>query len=290
MASRAALAATRSLDILSFLAANPGQAYSLTELARALEVNPSSMFAIVNAMTDAGYLSRHTFQKTYRLGVVTAAVGLAARHQDPLLEMATDEIRRLAEELDIESVVVAAVGGDMVTLACAGPTTGRFLSFIGQRAPYAAPVGSIFAAWADDERAEAWLERTEPALDDKARKDYRKVLDVVRREGHAVVTLVDRSWRFAAAPVNATPSRNRLLVPLSPGSTHRVHYVGVPVFDVQGNVELGLFAAGTSTRMTVDRVNQLADGLHDAAAGIMNRVGAKKPAAAGSKPRRSRAR
>ena len=146
MATRAALAATRSLDILSFLAANSSQAYSLTELARALDVNPSSMFGIVNAMTAAGYPSRHAFQKTYRLGPVTAAVGQAALHQDPLLEMAAEEVQRLSQELEVEAVVLAAVAGDMVTIARAGPPAGRFLSFIGQRVPHAAPVGSIFTA------------------------------------------------------------------------------------------------------------------------------------------------
>ena len=279
MASRAALAATRSLDILSFLAANPSQAYSLTELARALDVNPSSMFGIVNAMTDAGYLSRHAFQKTYRLGPVSAAVGQAALQQDSLLEAASDEVRRLGQELEVEAVVVAAVAGDMVTVARAGPPAGRFLSFIGQRVPHAAPVGSIFVAWADDDHISRWLDRADPALDEVARQDYLEVLEVVRREGQAVVTLVDRSWRFATAPDTVASGRGKLLVPLSPGSQHRIYYVGVPVFDIQGDVSFGLFATGTSTRVRVERVNQLSDRLHDVATGIMNRVGARAPPA-----------
>lgn len=285
MASRAALAATRSLDILSFLAANPSQPYSLTELARALDVNPSSMFGIVNAMTDAGYLSRHAFQKTYRLGPVTAAVGQAALHQDQLLELASDEVRRLAHELKVEAVVVTAVAGDMVTVARAGPPAGRFLSFIGQRVPHGAPVGSIFAAWADKESVDAWLDRATPQLDAPARKDYAGVLDVVRREGQAVVTIVEKSWRFAASPDIVKATKSKLLIPLSAGSQHRVYYVGVPVFDTNGQVSFGLFATGTSTRITVDRVNQLSERLHDVATGIMNRVGAKVPSTHGAAAR-----
>jgi DNA-binding IclR family transcriptional regulator len=277
MASRAALAATRSLDILSFLAANPDQVFSLTELARALDVSPSSMFGIVNAMTDAGYLSRHVFQKTYRLGPVAAAVGQAALRQDRLLDLASEEVRRLASELKVETVVVAAVGGDMVTVARSGPAGGRFLSFIGQRVPHAAPVGSIFTAWADKSAVDAWLDRTEPPLDAATRKDYRGVLEAVRREEQAVVTVVDRTWRFGVRSETMKSVKSKLLFALEPGSQLRLYYVGVPVFDANGDVSFGLFANGTSTRSSVERINQLSERLHDVATGISNRVGGRIP-------------
>jgi DNA-binding IclR family transcriptional regulator len=279
MSSRAALAATRSLDILSYLATNPDQAFSLTELAVALDINPSSMFGIINAMADAGYVSRHAFQKTYRLGPVAAAVGVAALNQDSNLEAAADEVNRLGVELDAEAVVVIAVAGEMVTLACAGPSGGRFLSFVGQRVTHGAPVGSIFVAWSDPDVVDAWLERAEPELSDATKEQYKEVLGIVRQEGQAIVTLVERKWRFAVSPKTAASTRNDLLVPMSPGSKHRLYYVGVPVFDAQGQVLFGLFATGTSTKVTIDRVTELSDRLDDAATSVMNRIGGKAPKA-----------
>jgi DNA-binding IclR family transcriptional regulator len=277
MASRAALAATRSLDVLNFLAANPSQPYSLTELARALDTNPSSMFGIVSVMTEAGYLIRLPFQKTYRLGPVAAAIGQAALHQDPLLEFASDEVLRLGRELEVEAVVVAAVGADMVTVARAGPEGSRFLSFVGQRVPHAAPVGSIFTAWADEGAVEDWLDRPKPELDEPEKEKYREVLDVVRHDQQAVVLIVDRAWRFGTSASIATSSKNDMLIPLLSNSQHRVYYIGIPVFDLQGKVSFGLFTSGTSTRLTVERINELADRLHDAATSIMNRIGAHAP-------------
>jgi len=279
MASRAALAATRSLDVLSFLAAHPQDAYSLTELAHALEVNPSSMFGILSAMADAGYLVRHPSQKTYRLGPIAAAVGVAALNQDKNLDAAADEVRRLAGDLETEAVVATTVAGDMVTLACAGPPGSQFLSFVGQRVPHAAPIGSIFAAWADEEGVVAWLNRAHPALNAADQAELRKVLGLVRRDGQAAVTIVDRRWRFAVSPTTDGACDGGLLVPLEAGVRHRLYYVAVPVFDRRGDVLFGLFATGTSSPVSVDRVNELSDRLNDAAESIMTRIGGRTPAA-----------
>jgi hypothetical protein len=220
------------------------------------------MFGIVSVMTEAGYLIRLPFQKTYRLGPVAAAIGQAALHQDPLLEFASDEVLRLGRELEVEAVVVAAVGADMVTVARAGPEGSRFLSF---------------TAWADEGAVQDWLDRPSPALDEPEKEKYREVLDVVRHDQQAVVLIVDRAWRFGTSASIATSSKNDMLVPLLSNSQHRVYYIGIPVFDLQGKVSFGLFTSGTSTRLSVERINELADRLHDAATSIMNRIGAHAP-------------
>ena len=95
MTSRAALAATRSLDILDYLAAHPDQGHTMTELARGLDVNPSSMHGILGVMTEAGYVVRHPAHKTYRLGPIAAAIGQAAAQQDPVIELALQEVGSL---------------------------------------------------------------------------------------------------------------------------------------------------------------------------------------------------
>jgi DNA-binding IclR family transcriptional regulator len=193
------------------------------------------------------------------------------------LEFASDEVLRLGRELEVEAVVVAAVGADMVTVARAGPEGSRFLSFVGQRVPHAAPVGSIFTAWADEGAVQDWLDRPSPELDEPEKEKYREVLDVVRHDQQAVVLIVDRAWRFGTSASIATSSKNDMLVPLLSNSQHRVYYIGIPVFDVQGKVSFGLFTSGTSTRLSVERINELADRLHDAATSIMNRIGAHAP-------------
>ena len=56
--ARPALAASRAIDILNFLASRPDETFSLSELARRTGVNVASTHAIVAALTQAGYLNR----------------------------------------------------------------------------------------------------------------------------------------------------------------------------------------------------------------------------------------
>ena len=198
MASRAALAATRSLDILDYLAAHPSQGHTLTELARNLDVNASSMHGILAVMADAGYVDTTPVHKTYRLGPVAAAIGQAAIAQDPIIEMAVEEIARLTRDFDMESVVLTALGEEMVVVARSGPPTGRFLSFIGQRWRHAPPMGSVFVAWAGDAAVDKWLGAAQPPLDAEGKRSFKQVLAQVRGDGRAVVIVDENRWKLAA--------------------------------------------------------------------------------------------
>ena len=287
MASRAALAATRSLDVLGFLASHPGQAHTLTELAHGLGVNPSSMHGILGVMTEAGYLSRHPFHKTYRLGPVAAAVGQAAVQQNPLLELASEEVVRLTNEFDIESVVLTTVGDEMVVVARSGPPVGRFLSFVGQRWHHAAPMGSIFVAWAGDAAAQRWFDASDHPLEQTERAHYREVLERVRADGHAAVVIEENSWKLGTDANGLTKSqaKNPLITAFTKGQTYRIFYIGQPVFDAFGEVALGLFVNGPSARLALERVDEFSQRLADVAARIMKRTGGRPPSAAATEPR-----
>ncbi|HEY5886406.1 MAG TPA: helix-turn-helix domain-containing protein, partial [Acidimicrobiales bacterium] len=112
--ARPAPAVDRAVEILDFLTDNPRDAFSLSELARRLDLNKASAHAILNALTDQGYLLRHPSRKDYRLGPRLIAVGEAAREQYPVVEFARDELRRLSEDLGTECVASAPIGNEMV--------------------------------------------------------------------------------------------------------------------------------------------------------------------------------
>jgi DNA-binding IclR family transcriptional regulator len=290
MASRAALAATRSLDILDYLAANPSQGHTLTELARNLGVNASSMHSILAVMADAGYVVRHPVHKTYRLGPVAAAVGQAAVLQDPIIELAVDEVARLTHDFDMESVVLTSVGEEMVVVARSGPPTGRFLSFIGQRWKHEPPMGSVFVAWADDDARERWLGAARPPLDAAGRRNYEQVLAQVRADGRSVVVVDEKQWKLATdREARASTSRSQgLITTLDPSKTYRVFYIGFPVFNAFGEVVVGLFVNGPSARLTVERINEVVQRLGDAASRVISRSGGRPPAGRDGPPRADR--
>ena len=279
MASRAALAATRSLDILDYLAANPSQGHTLTELARNLDVNASSMHGILAVMADAGYVIRHPVHKTYRLGPVAAAIGQAAIAQDPIIEMAVEEIARLTRDFDMESVVLTALGEEMVVVARSGPPTGRFLSFIGQRWRHAPPMGSVFVAWAGDAAVDKWLGAAQPPLDAEGKRSFKQVLAQVRGDGRAVVIVDENRWKLAADDGDEAvlTKADGLITLFDPEQMYRVFYIGYPVFNAFGEVVVGLFVNGPSARLPVERINEVAQRLGEAASRVMNRTGGRPP-------------
>ncbi|WP_372810629.1 helix-turn-helix domain-containing protein, partial [Litorivivens sp.] len=56
---------TRAIDVINFLAAHPTEAFTLTELAEQLALSHGSAHRVLNALTEARYLSRHPKHKTY---------------------------------------------------------------------------------------------------------------------------------------------------------------------------------------------------------------------------------
>jgi DNA-binding IclR family transcriptional regulator len=65
---RPAPATVRTIATLNFFAAHPGDVFTLSELSAALGVNMASLLAILQGLTDAGYVVRHARHKTYALG------------------------------------------------------------------------------------------------------------------------------------------------------------------------------------------------------------------------------
>lgn len=96
-APRRALSATRVLKVLDFLAANPGDADSLSDLARGVDVNPSSLYSVLNVLEAGGYVSRDPRTKAYRLGFSAIATGHAALGQHPVVQRARDRTTELAQ-------------------------------------------------------------------------------------------------------------------------------------------------------------------------------------------------
>jgi DNA-binding IclR family transcriptional regulator len=56
----------------------------------------------------------------------------------------------------------------------------------GHRSRFAAPVGTVYAAWLSDARTSAWLDRADPALTARQRKECQQALAVVRDRGYSV--------------------------------------------------------------------------------------------------------
>ena len=185
--ARPAPAASRAVAVLSLMTTHPAQVFTLSDLAERLRVNYASMHAVMSVLERAGFVSRHPSHKTYELGPAAIALGHAALDRNPYIDVARDEMRRLAGDLDLELLLVARVGDEMVAVAKAGRTMGSWVNMrVGQRISLKPPLGLAFVAWDADEELERWLAKAGPDATPEELSHYRRVVAAVRRQGYSV--------------------------------------------------------------------------------------------------------
>ncbi len=169
---------TRVIDVVELVAARDEQTVRAADLARDLGMSKATTHAIVQTLCDRGWLVRSA-GKRLALGPGLAPVAHAALEQRSTSRRALEAARGLSGASGYTASVVELVGRTMyVTSIDPAQPRGPALS---QRVGYAAPFGSLFAAWATaDERAE-WFRRglvTGPAA-----TSYDAFLDRARSDG-----------------------------------------------------------------------------------------------------------
>jgi DNA-binding IclR family transcriptional regulator len=266
-------AAARTLAILDFLAAHPLESFTLSEIARELSIGLGSAHALLEAMTAAGYLVRHPSHKTYRLGPSTIAIGHAALESHPVIEVAHEEMRRIAEEVHLECLAAAPLGEELVVVARAGRThAGRPLVRVGERLALVPPLGTMFVAWSGEDVIEWWLARADPVESPDVTERYRRVLDSARVLGYSIGLSID-DGNLPVAPVADDPTR----LDLDPATAYRVNYVAASVFDQRGDVALVLNLDGFTTPLRPVEITALGERLLDTAQVITRGVHGRFP-------------
>jgi DNA-binding IclR family transcriptional regulator len=153
----------RVIALLNFYADHPGQAFSLTDLIRALKINRATCHSLLAALVDAGYLYR-TNDKRYLLGPAMARfTRLASLHLSPL-QIALPEMRALADQHDTVCLAVFRERGDVIARERASSVSHLDWSMPrGTRWPLRPPFGAIFLAWSSATEADEWLDGLSPS-------------------------------------------------------------------------------------------------------------------------------
>lgn len=278
--SRPALAATRAISVLNFLAAHPAEEFTLSDIAERLDINLASAHALLAVLVDAGYASRHPRLRTFTLGPSVVALGTAALERHPAIDLARDAARDLSADLDLEVAVTAVAGDDIVFLARAGSHRARGIAVhVGQRVPLVPPLGAVFMAWADEQRIGDWLATT-PGPD----VDLDAVLTGVRARGYSVALeldvrrgLGDALTHLADAPVDAglrgtiddlvveLGQREYQIADLDAGRIYDVSMIAAPVFGADAQPVVALTLLGFEPGLSLAQVCAHGERLRDAA-------------------------
>jgi DNA-binding IclR family transcriptional regulator len=207
--------------VLNLLAANPRQRFTLTELARRLDITKATCLGILGALTEAGYVRRDPASRTYGIGSVLLGLGRAAQDSFASLEVARPHLRRLTEQFGLSCTASTVIGDDIVVIERTG-LAGDMDSAVkvGQRYPYAPPSGVVFSVWQPDWAIERWLDSYPPVPIDRRRlhqlaRSSRRLGYLVERLSEVSVGSYAMLARLTAGsppdttsrPISATPPR-----------------------------------------------------------------------------------
>lgn len=298
--ARPSPAVDRVVAVLNFLAAHPDEGFTLSELARHLDLNKATAHSLLNALSDAGYVIRHPSRLTFALGPALVVLGNAAGAGSPALDFARNEMRTLAETFGLECLATAEVGDDMVILSRSG-VPGRLRTLddlvqIGRRLPLMPPLGTVFRAWAGDDEIERWLALLERTAGDDEIDRYRHGLHAARRRGYVVGLEADpRATLGRALAQLADDDRGArvrdvveslvdelghdeyILVDLQPASNYFVNHVVAPVFDQQGEVTLAISLAGFRGRISGAEIERHGNALREACDRVTRAIHGRAP-------------
>lgn len=290
--ARRAPAVERAVAILNFLAAHPADRFTLSEIARDLDLNKATLHAILGALMTAGYVVRDPAGKTYGLGPSLIALGNATLGSFPALTFAAPEMTALSEELDLDCVASAPIGREIVILASTGSSRPFGINVQpGTRLPLTPPLGTVFVAWSDDAEIDAWLAKVGPSVSPENLQRYRRAVTAVRERGYSVglsrgveQPLVEALQQKKRAPERVEKSIAGLreeyaLVELDYSARYRVNHIGAPVFGPRGEVSLALFLIGFHDQLPAEEVPRHADRLMTACARVTKAIQGREPSA-----------
>jgi DNA-binding IclR family transcriptional regulator len=285
-------AVVRATELLRHLAARPTTRFTVSDLARELDLPRATCDTLLLALAESE-LVRRDAQRRYELGPACISLGDAARVANPALRAAADAAENLARELGAFALVCIR-DGDEVRVSNTfdfGPPLG-LRARVGEAIPLVPPFGASFVAWSDEDEVRRWFERAEPPLDAGEERAYRRALETVRQRGFTVTVVRGRPpdllgalERLAEdrAPDEARRARDDavrqmthseyLTGALDPDDTVRVAQLAAPVFDGDGRVAAAIMVLGPNHDLRSDEVSELAQRMARAAATATTEAG-----------------
>lgn len=290
----------RAILILDFLTTHPGRGFTLSEMARRLQIHKSTAHGILTTLTDRALVQRNPSTFEYRLGPALVPMGTVAAQAFPALRHAKREATQLAAEHDADCVIAMVTGEEILIVGRAGVGGPLSVAYIeGQRHPLVPPLGSVLLAWEPPAAVEAWLDRLDDPLSEHERDYYRNAVSSARRRGHTIEMrapqlgplaeldpnghLYSAEGRSALHRVQAALARDHRYLPVgdAPPPDAELNSIAAPVFGPDENVLLAIaLLTGEHGQYHGRDVPWLARSVVHAAARVTAAVNGRPPAPA----------
>jgi DNA-binding IclR family transcriptional regulator len=276
----------RVASILNFIADHPDQAFTLTDLVKALKLSRATCHALLTGLVEVGYLYRAS-DKNYILGPALASIGrVAAQHTSPL-QVAQPEMRALADEFDTICACFFRDGDDIVVRDRAASVSHVGWSVpIGTRLMLRPPFAAIFYAWSPRSEAERWLDAYQPPPTAEHRVEMFAGMAFARQHGFQVQirkpnSTADRDMSpeqtFGAQNLEFPVS---ILADLKDDHSYRVVGVIAPVFDMRGQIAFVMGLTGFTQSLAGAKVRHASLRLRQACDRVTTFITGRAPPAA----------
>ena len=234
----------RGLKILNLLGQNQDGA-SITELAEILGVDKGSASRLVATLARYGYAEKDEVSRRYHLGSQVVSLSRSVLTRLPLREVAKPYLRQLMERTgECAHLAVAAQGKVLYIDQVESPATLRVNAQVGQMNPlHCTALGKVLLASGQVEIPPELESFTTRTITD--RETLLRHLEQVRRQGYA---LDDEEF--------------------DPG----VRCIAAPVSDYRSRVVGSIGISGPATRMTLERLPELAAVVSEIAKALSERM------------------
>jgi len=273
----------RIVSVINFFAEHPGQAFTLTDLVRALRLSRATCHALLAGLVDAGYLYR-TNDKSYILGPTLAAIGRIANDNFSPLQVAHSEIRELADEFSAICSVYFVEGDEVVTRARAAALSQLgWPSSLGVRMKLRIPFAAIFAAWMPQSEADTWVDTFSPPPSPEQRESMYQGMSFARQHGYSFgIRSFGRSDSREAVKKALHEGYIDLPVSLASELEHDhlypLAFIMSPVFDSANHVAFTLGLVGFDSHISGAEIERMGTHLHDACKRITDFILGRQPA------------
>lgn len=287
--SRPALAASRSLEVIELFTSFPERTFTFSEVIKATKINTASCHAILNVLTDKGYLQRSDLNKRYQLGPSLIAAGRVAQQTLPIVTRAEHAAHLLFDDLGLPVLLTTMVGQEIVAILSLQDSAGHDAGMRGgERLPVIPPLGVPFLAWGPAEDVENWLNRRTPPLSRKSREHLRRDLELTHQHGYHVHmrlpslggtgTLISKMAKstsindYKEKLNNTVYSFEDLLHQrdrFDPAEMYSPQLISAPIFDQNGKAILNLSIGGFQQAITGETLIDYAERLTRACLDVM---------------------
>jgi DNA-binding IclR family transcriptional regulator len=273
--TRQSPAVHRIVSVLNFFVQHPDQPFTLTQIVKSLRLSRATGHALLASLVEVGYLYR-TPDKTFLIGPGLIALGANAQRHFAPLTVARQELRLLADELDLVAAVLFREGEDVVLRERAASLSHLAWTTPGlQRFPLRTQ-GLYLLALLPEAELQQELDGLTPPVPDDAEEELRAQMRFVQRHGFVVgVHAEETGWGELAGTPWA--SHARFITEIKPDEDYLLRFLFAPVLDARSKLAFAVTVYGFTHSVKGGEIARIGERLRETCQRITGFIVGKQP-------------